>query len=559
MLLTLIVKNFTLVEYLEIDFSKGMTALTGETGAGKSLVVDALSMALGDRADTEQIRSTAERAEVSAVFDVSKVPHAKKWLSSYDFDATDDECVLRRVLTKEGRSRGHINGQLATMQQLREFGETLIDIHNQHEHQSLLRRETHCYILDNFAACLNLTKKTQEFFYQWISAQKKLTRLESMSAEIVASRELLSFQAEELDELGISENELESLEQKQVVLSNAESIITDSRSLLQICSEEDHFNLEKALNSSLQILQKIPTKPAALEEAERLLVSAQIEIQEAGREIQQHLNNFNAEPEALKKIEARLSEVYQLARKYKVSPEKLYLKNKELKDALKDLSISHDEEILLRKQTIELHQDYLTAAQQLTKKRSFAAKKLAAAIQEQLELLSMSGAQFITNLTPLANDKFGAHGQENIEFLISANPGEPAKALTRVASGGELSRISLAIQVIAAKNSSIPTLVFDEVDVGIGGATADIVGRMLRLLGHRGQVLCITHQPQVAAQAHNHMLVSKNTEKNITYSNIITLSGTEIIHEIARMLGGTNITTTTLSHAKEMIESNKEI
>ncbi len=559
MLLTLVVKNFTLVEHLEIDFSKGMTALTGETGAGKSLVVDALSMALGDRADIEQIRSTAERAEVSAVFDISKAPHAKKWLSGNDFDVADDECVLRRVLTKEGRSRGHINGQLATMQQLREFGETLIDIHNQHEHQSLLRRETHRHILDNFAACLNLTKTTQELFHQWLAARKKLTRLESMSAELLASRELLSFQAEELDELDVSENDLESLEQQQIVLSNAESIITDSHALLQICSEEDQFNLEKGLNSSLQILQKMPKKPAALEEAERLLISAQIEIQEAGREIQQHLNNFTAEPETLKKIENRLGEIYQLARKYKVSPEKLHLKNKELKDALKNLSMSHDDEVFLKKQAIQLHQEYLTAAQQLTKKRSFAAKELAAAIQEQLGLLSMSGAQFIINLTPLTNDELGAHGQENIEFLISANPGEPAKTLTRVASGGELSRISLAIQVIAAKNSSIPTLVFDEVDVGIGGATADIVGRMLRLLGHRGQVLCVTHQPQVAAQAHNHMLVSKNTEKNITYSKIATLSNTETIHEIARMLGGANITNTTLSHAKEMIESNKEV
>jgi len=553
LLLTLLVKNFTLVESLEIDFSQGMTALTGETGAGKSLIVDALAMALGDRADTEQVRNTAERAEVSAIFDISEVPHAKQWLKNYDFDSNNGDCVLRRVLTKEGRSRGHINGQLATMQQLRELGETLIDIHNQHEHQSLLRRETHRHILDNFAGCINLTKTTKKLFHEWSDAKKQLTRLEGISKELMASRKLLAFQVEELTNLNISEGELQSLEQEQVILANAESILTDSNALLQICSDDEHFNLEIALNNSLQILQKMHTKPNALAEAEKLLLSAQIEIQEASTEIQQHLNSFSAKPEKLKQVEDRLSEIYQLARKYQTPPEQLYQKSKELINELKNLSASHNQEALLKQETQEMYKIYLKAASELTTKRLTASEKLTVAIQEQFELLSMSGAHFKVSLAPLANENLGAHGQDSIEFLISTNPGEPSKPLARIASGGELSRISLSIQAIAAKNSPIPTLVFDEVDVGIGGATADTVGKMLRILGSTGQILCITHQPQVAAQAHNHMLVSKNTTNNVTYSKITNLSIAEKINEVARMLGGANITNTTLDHAKEMI------
>ncbi len=558
LLLTLVIKNFTLVEHLEIDFSSGMTALTGETGAGKSLIVGALAMALGDRADIDQLRRSADRAEVAALFDISKVIQAKKWLEKNDFNNTEDGCLLRRVLTREGRSRGHINGQLATMQQLRELGETLIDIHNQHEHQSLLRRETHRYILDDFAGCSVLSKTTQKLFYRWIDAQKRLGELKNISSELLASRDFLSFQLAELEEVKISEGELQSLEQEQIRLANAESIITDCNTILQLCSEGENFNLEKNINETIQVLNKIPAKPDALKEAERLLLSAQIEIQESGKEIQQYLNGFNAEPEILKKTEDRLSEIYHLARKYKITPEELHLKCIKLKEELKQLSMSHDEEKILEQQVKDLYERYMVEAKKLSKIRASASKKITASIQKQFKLLSMAGAQFTVSLTPIVQDKFGSHGQENIEFLISTNPGEPCKPLARIASGGELSRISLAIQAIAAQYSSIPTLVFDEVDVGIGGATADIVGSILRELGNQGQILCITHQPQVAAQAHNHMLVSKNTKKSITYSKIISLRAADKVNEIARMLGGVCITDATLSHAKEMINLSEK-
>ena len=564
MLTTLTVKNFTLVEHLEVDFQQGMTALTGETGAGKSLIVDALAMALGDRADTDRIRSNTERAEVSAVFDLSKVPQAIQWLSDNDFDNGSDrdslesinnECLLRRLLTKEGRSRGYINGQPATMQQLRELGESLIDIHSQHEHQSLLRRETHRQILDDFASSTTLAEKTRDLYNQWTTARQKLLQLESTSDELIARRDLLSFQLSELDQLGLDEGELDTLEQQQQLLSNAESILIDSQDLLQLCSEAESFNLQSSLNKALQILHNMPNKPSSLEEAEKLLTSAQIEVEEAGREIQHHLDSFNADPEQLQQLEERLSAIYQLARKHRVPPEKLHNKHQELKQALNDISGGEHDTTLLQQQVDELATHYLASASQLTKTRTKAAAQLSKAIEQQFDLLSMSGAKFSPHMTPLAHSEFGPHGLEIIEFLIQTNPGEPPRPLARIASGGELSRISLAIQVIAAKNSSIPTLVFDEVDVGIGGATANVVGQLLRQLGNRGQVLCVTHLPQVAACAHNHLLVSKGTHQNTTHSEIKVLLDTDRTQEIARMLGGKNVTPTTLNHAKEMIET----
>ncbi len=558
MLQTLVIKNFTLVEHLEVDFNNGMTALTGETGAGKSLVVDALAMALGDRADTDQIRRAADKCEICAIFDIRQVSLAKSWLKAHDFDNQENECVIRRVLTKDGRSRGYINGQSATMQQLRKIGGTLIDIHNQHEHQSLLRRETHRHILDNFANCTELSKKTKRFHQEWVRAREKLEKLKNTNIELISSKDFLSFQLQELIEINISEGELQSLEEKQTCLANSESIISDCNRVLQLYSEAEECNLEKLLNESIQILQKIPAKSEALEDANRSLISAQIEIQESRREIQQYLNNFNADPEALHVIENKLTQIYHLARKYKISPENLYLKKKSIESELKKLSVSHDEESRLYQQTKKLFTEYLLAAKKLTEIRTKASIKISSDIEKQLKLLSMTGAQFNVNLKPIINNDLGGRGQEEVEFLISTNPGEPCKPLARIASGGELSRISLAIQAIAAKNSSIPTLVFDEIDVGIGGATADIVGSILRDLGGLGQILCITHQPQVASKAHRHMKVSKNTKGNLTFSNIVTLNDSEKLNEIARMLGGIDITNATLSHAEEMLSFNEK-
>jgi len=566
LLTTLTVKNFTLVEHLEVDFSKGMTALTGETGAGKSLMVDALAMALGDRADTDRIRSNCDRAEVSAVFESSNTSQISNWIENNDFGIADlgrensdtgDEYLLRRVLTKEGRSRGYINGQAATMQQLRELGELLIDIHSQHEHQSLLRRDTHRKILDDFAGCSPLTDEVQKQYHQWAETKHQLEQLENDSDERTARRDLLSFQLSELEQLSLEEDEIAQLEQQQQTLSNAEAILQDSQTLLQLCSEAEAFNLQSALTKALNLLQQMPSKPGALEEAEKLLTSAQIEVDEAAREIQHHLDSFEANPEKLQQIEERLSAIYQLARKHKVNPEELLCKQQVLEQEFNKLTGGDNDTEALQEKLEALSISYKNLAQQLTERRKAAAVELSNAIEQQFEALSMPGANFLPTLTPLANEGFGPNGQESIEFLISTNPGEQPKPLAKIASGGELSRISLAIQVIAAKNSSISTLIFDEVDVGIGGATANVVGQLLRQLGEKGQVLCVTHQPQVAACAHHHMFVSKSTKKNSTHSQVKTLLNTDRTNEIARMLGGETITDTSLSHAKEMLDSTQ--
>jgi DNA repair protein RecN (Recombination protein N) len=554
LLTTLTVKNFTLVEQLEVDFGLGMTALTGETGAGKSLVIDALAMALGDRADTDRIRSGAERAEVSAMFDLNTVTHAVTWLINNDFDTESNECLLRRLLTREGRSRGYINGQPATMQQLRELGEMLIDIHSQHEHQSLLRKEVHRQILDDFAGCSAMAAETKNLYQQWNATQQQLQQLENTSDELTAQRDLLRFQVKELDQLSLNEGEFKTLEREQQMLANAEAILQDSHTLAQLCSDAETFNLQDTLGKALQILDGMPNKPELLKEAEKLLNSAHIEVEEAGREIQHHLDSFELDPERLQQIEDRLGAIYQLARKHRVSPAELQQKHADLNLALNAIAGDETNIVALKQQLELLTTDYQALANKLSKKRATAAKQLTSAIEEQFASLSMTGAKFSPKLTPLPNQGFGLHGQETIEFLIATNPGEPAKPLARIASGGELSRISLAIQVIAAQNSSIPTMIFDEVDVGIGGATAEVVGQLLRQLGEQGQIICVTHQPQVAARSHHHLLVSKKTVAQTTQSNIKPLSETGRMDEIARMLGGSKITKTTLNHAKELLQ-----
>ncbi|WP_438952068.1 DNA repair protein RecN [Porticoccus sp.] len=555
MLTTLTVKHFTLVEALEVDFATGMTALTGETGAGKSLVLDALAMALGDRADTDRIRQGQERAEVSALFDLTGVATARQWLIDNDFaDNNDEEALLRRLLTREGRSRGYINGQAATMQQLRELGEMLIDIHSQHEHQSLLRKETHHKILDDFARCSELAGELKQVYQQWTTTMQLLDKLENAADELRARQELLTFQLSELEQLSLEEGELEQLEQQQLLLGNAEAILRDSGALLQLCCEADDFNLQDSLGRALQLLANMPGKPAPLIEAEKLLNSAAIEVAEAGREIQQHLDRFERDPARLQQLEARLSTIYQLARKHRISPTELPARHLAMQEELDNLAGGEGGIEKLRQQATGLSDRYFALAENLTACRTAAAAEFSALVEQQFSALSMDGARFIPQLTPVKSGQLTANGVETVEFLIATNPGEPPRPLAKIASGGELSRISLAIQVIAANHSAVPTLIFDEVDVGIGGTTADVVGKLLRQLGGQGQVICVTHLPQVAACAHHHLLVSKTTHKHSANSTIRLLSGADRTNEIARMLGGAKVTDTSLSHAREMLQ-----
>ena len=553
MLLSITINNYTLADTLEIEFSGGTTAITGETGAGKSLILDALSMALGDRADSSTIRQGKDRAQITASFDLSAIPEAKQWLDNQDFTA-DDECILRRIYTTEGRSRGYINGQPCTMQQLQQLGNLLVDLHSQHEHQSLLRRNTHRKLLDEFSTSTELAEKVADNFHDWQRAAKTLHDLAERSDELNARRELLQFQVEELQEFNLEASYLQQLELEQQSLANAEQIIQDSQKLLAISDQGEAFNLRDGFNQALSILSQLKHKPEALEEAQQLLQSGLIQVDEAVRCIEQHIDRFEANPQRLQHIEDELGLIFQLARKHRVDTHQLGEKLQELVLELKQLTAGDQNLEALQQQVDEFAAKYQTAASELSLIRQQGAVKMSQGINQQLQQLSMQGAELLIQLTPLDENNFKSYGLEDIELMISTNPGQAHKPLAKVASGGELSRISLAIQVVAAANSSIPTLVFDEVDVGIGGSTADVVGKLLKQLGDRGQVISVTHQPQVAAHAHQHYVVSKITANSSAESTIVNLNKTQRIEELARMLGGAKVTDQTLSHASELFD-----
>lgn len=552
-LLSININNYTLVESLEIEFSKGTTAITGETGAGKSLVLDALGMALGDRADSDTIRHGKQRAEITATFDISSTPEAKNWLHSNDLDA-DDQCILRRLYTTEGRSRGYINGQSCTMQQLQTLGDMLTDIHSQHEHQSLLRRETHRRLLDEYANTIELATEVAASYQQWNSANKQLNNLLEHADELTARKDLLTFQVQELQQLGLEKNELDNLEKEQQTLANADQILQDSHSLLAVCDQDESFNIREGLNRALTILSGLKHKPEALANAEELLQSSMIQVEEAVHEIGNHIDRFEADPQRLQQVEERLSAIFQLSRKHRVNGDQLAETLESLEAELQALKGGGESIETLQEALNKLADDYRAKSAKLSKQRASAATVMADEINQQLQLLSMEGAELVVSISPLSAGEFRATGNEDIEFLIATNPGQPHKPLAKIASGGELSRVSLAIQVVAAAHSNIPTLVFDEVDVGIGGSTADIVGQLLKQLGDRGQVISVTHQPQVAAHAHHHYRASKVVETNSAESLMTPLDNQQRVEELARMLGGAKVTDQTLSHASELLK-----
>ncbi|TQV74522.1 DNA repair protein RecN [Exilibacterium tricleocarpae] len=553
MLTHLSVNNFTLVDTLDREIAAGMTVLTGETGAGKSIMLDALGLALGDRAAPDQVRTGAERADIHANFDVSRVRRAQQWLAQHDLDNGDD-CLLRRVITAEGRSRAYINGQPATAQQLRVLGEMLIDIHSQHEHQSLLKKDTHRRLLDEFGNHTDLAREVRQAHREWQDTWQRYTGLRDNAEEVSARYQLLRYQVEELTLLELEDGDLEALETEQKTLANAEVILQTSQQVAHLCSHEDQC-LQDGLNRALHQLQQLPERTAALANAEQLIGSALIQVEEAHREIEHHIGSFNADPARLAEVETRLSAVYDIARKHRVRPEQLGELLRQLQGELQTLSGEDAELDALEAKSRACEQTYRHQAEKLSSLRQKTARRLGRTINAQLKDLAMATASLEIDLQPLA-DKAGPHGLEAIEFLISTNPGQPPRPLAKVASGGELSRISLAIQVVTAKTSTTPTLVFDEVDVGIGGATADVVGRLLRTLGEQGQVICVTHLAQVASKAHQHLLVSKQSTRKKAQSTLVQLSGEDKVAEIARMLGGAAITEQSRAHAREMMSAD---
>lgn len=548
MLTHLQVTDFTLVSELSLDFSSGLTVLTGETGAGKSILLDALGLALGDRADADKVRAGAERAEVCACFDIAALPDVQQWLSAADL--ANDECIIRRLVTSEGRSRAYINGQLVTLTQLRNLGERLLDIHSQHEHQSLLQTASHRRLVDAYGKLTDLAVGTKKAFQRWHETHQELARVRGHSEELNARYQLLRYQVEELEQLGLAEGEIEALEASQQKLENAVVTQQNSQQVLLICSDSDDCVADR-LNKALQLLDDLPYKSARILDVESMLQNAVIQVEEAGREIQRELDAGDDEEFNLPEIELRLTAIYDIARKHRVNPEDLLPLLQNLAEELASLQ-SGDEQLEVLEQTLATaFAEYQQMAQKLSAERVKAAGRLAKAVNRQLASLAMAHARFEVALSELVEPT--RHGNEQIEFLITTIPGQPAKPLVKIASGGELSRVSLAIQVVAAKTAIIPTLVFDEVDVGIGGATGDVVGRLLRELGQATQVLCVTHLAQVASKAHQHLRVEKTVNKKGASTHIELLRDDEQVLEIARMMGGAIESEQSLAHAREML------
>lgn len=556
MLTLLSIRNYAIVDQLELELNRGMTVVSGETGAGKSIMLDALSLALGARAQSDCVREGTDRAEITACFDIRNLREARDWLAEHELEG-DEECQLRRVITREGRSRSFINGRPTPLTQVRELGQLLVNIHGQHEHQRLLKKDHHRTLLDEYAGQTELAEQVRAAYQRWRRLYGELTQLTELSTEQSARVQLLSYQIEELDQLALSDGELQALEAEQRTLANAEEILATGHQLLALTADGDGEgeNCLSLLTHCQQLLEKLDSRVPALQQAAEMLASAQIQIDESGREIRGYLDSVEINPERQQAVEERLSSIYEIARKHRIGAEQLPQFHASLKAELNRLQRNDDELEQLEREVLNAREEYLDAAGQLSQERRQAAEALSLAVDEQLHGLGMMSAHFAICLSPCDSDHYVAHGLEEVEFLISANKGQPARALARVASGGELSRISLAIQVVTAQTSSTPTLIFDEVDVGIGGAIAEVVGRLLRQLGERTQILCVTHQPQVASQGHQHLFVRKEADSSMTRTRIDLLSADGRVQEIARMLGGIDITDTSIEHAREMLRS----
>lgn len=555
MLTHLSISNYAIVDQLDIDLSLGMTVISGETGAGKSIMLDALGLAIGDRAEPDCVRTGSERAEIHATFDLTHCSDAQDWLKARELDVVD-ECILRRTITREGRSRGYINGTPSPLSDLHQIGEMLLDIHSQHEHQSLLKTVTHRRLLDGYAGCTDLAMTASQIWKQWNSYHNRIQQFQNASAEQAARLQLLNYQVNELEQLNLRNDEIEQLEQEQKQLANAASSLYACDQVLAFCTDHDTGNTDNILHqlgSCQHLLADLNLASSPIKDAIELLALAQIQVEESCNELRHFMDRFDDDPERLPEIEKRLSFIYSLARKHHIQPSELHALQTQLQKERSSLQGSDDQMEHFQAEMELLEKQYKATTDKLSEKRQKGAIKLAKAVTQHIHDLGMPAGEFTVDIATIT-DELRTHGNEDIQFLVTSNPGIPARPLHKVASGGELSRISLAIQVITAKICHIPTLIFDEIDVGIGGGTAEIVGRLLRELSSHGQVLCVTHQPQVASQGHQHLHVFKHHGKTATRIQINELQKEHRTQEIARMLGGITITKQTLAHAKEMIE-----
>jgi len=549
------IKNLAIVSSLELELLPGMTTLTGETGAGKSILVDALGLVLGERADNDMIRDGSERAEITAILDVSDLSTAQSWLQENSLDA-DGECILRRVLSRSSGSKAFINGSPVPVKLLQNLGDLLVDIHGQHAHQSLLKRDQQRELLDEYACHQKLKQRVTSTFQLWRESQDMLDRLRADSSERSEKLELLRYQLSELNGLKLGETELVELDKDHAKLSNA-GMLQSGCSLILSNLYDDENAIQGRLSQIHNELEQMVSADPVLAEIREMLEGAVIQVQEATHSMRQYADGIELDPAQLEQVEQRLSDIYDIARKYRCNPDKINQAKTTLEQELEQLEHADIHLADLDQQVETNWSDYLELAQQLDRGRRKAAQTLSDEVTNSMSTLGMPDGRLEIDIETMPNDKAAATGLNRIEFLVTANPGQPAKPLAKVASGGELSRISLAIQVATTRCSGTPIMIFDEVDVGIGGGTAEIVGALLRELGGYRQVLCVTHLPQVAAQGHNHLQVTKSGSNGTVQTQVIPLDGEQRVQEIARMLGGVTITDQTLAHAQEMISHSQ--
>lgn len=551
MLAQLTISNFAIVRELEIDFHQGMTAITGETGAGKSIAIDALGLCLGSRAEADMVRQGANRADLCARFSLKDTPAAQRWLEENQLEE-GRECLLRRVISSDGRSRGFINGTAVPLSQLRDLGQLLIQIHGQHAHQLLLKAEHQKNLLDGYAGEHTLVALMAEHYRAWHQSCRDLAQHQQLSQERTARAELLQYQLKELNEFAPITGEFEQIDEEYKRLANSGQLLSTSQQALSILADGEDCNLQSQLYSARQLISELVGLDSKLSGVLTMLEEAEIQVSEASDELRHYCDRLDLDPNRLYELELRISRQINLARKHHISPEELPLFHQKLlneQQQLDDQASSQDELI----QAVALHhQQALSVARELHLRRVHYATELCQLITESMHSLSMPHGKLAINVE-FNENHLTAEGADRIDFRVSTNPGQPLQPLAKVASGGELSRIALAIQVITARKMETPALIFDEVDVGISGPTAAVVGKLLRQLGESTQVMCVTHLPQVAGCGHHHFFVSKQTDGEMTETQMKPLDKRSRLQELARLLGGSEVTRNTLANAKELL------
>lgn len=552
MLMNLQVRDFAIVDRIDIELEPGMTVLTGETGAGKSILVDALGLVLGERGSAQLVRDGAKRAEFAAEFDVSALPMVASWLEEQALDL-DDDCLLRRVINADGRSRAFINGNSVPLSQLKALGELLLDIHGQHFHQSLGRRNIQRDLLDHFGGLLDDRAIVATHYIEWKALSDRVEELTGAEADRAARLDLLTFQLQELDSLALEEGEIDALGSERQKLQNSGKLAEGIGCALEGLFDNDAGNANSLIAEASRSVEQLVVFDQNLEPVLEMLNSASIQVAEAADTLRRYTETIDMDPARRDWVEERLDAIQTISRKHRVTADALM----ELADRMRaehdDLSHAEERGRELEEQATAARAEYLKQANALSRARFKAADRFAAAVTDAMHSLGMPGGVFQVQLTPLDDSAAKSWGLDRIDFLISANPGQAPQPLAKIASGGELSRMSLAIQVIASDGSAIPTMVFDEVDSGVGGGVAEMVGRRLQELGANRQVLCVTHLPQVASLADQHFRISKVTDGKSTRTRVSPLAQDERTEELARMLGGVEITRKTLEHAAEML------